>query len=147
MAVGFAFGDEDDYPWGVRIRPDEVETGYSVTLVDLESTNKALYYHASVKTPDKDLEVRFRECGFGLDDLPNEFREEFDAHFPNYDGMADPRFVDGGEPWNNFQAECYGILESNGRDWFQRAPFEMMLTYVTDGCAMYRGRISVSNRD
>jgi len=150
MAAAYACGDKDDnYPWNVDVTRDDNATeplgeprsiqrspdgyarfqfngDYSAKLLDVRASNKAIYYDASIRTPENEIAVSWRDCTAPVDaiEIVEAFSDEFYEAFGDEIDYSSNEFV-------NLYDECLESLVNEGREWFEQAPFEMMFAFVT----------------
>ena len=145
-----ACGDKDDnYPWNVDVTRDDNATeplgeprsiqrspdgyarfqfngDYSAKLLDVRASNKAIYYDASIRTPENEIAVSWRDCTAPVDaiEIVEAFSDEFYEAFGDEIDYGSNEFVE-------LYDECTETLVNEGREWFEQAPFEMMFAFVT----------------
>ena len=159
MAVAYACGVKDNYPWDISASPTAAATpdGYltfqwdetcSVKLLDVGIHTRAIpNFTACIRTASGELFVTWRDCG-----QPGPSEESMIAAFPDefYEafGDVDPDefYAYDTDMFINFYQSCVETLKEDGRRWFRRAPFEMMLTFAADDNYNYN-KIAFSLQD
>ena len=94
--------------------------------LDVRASNKAIYYDASIRTPENEIAVSWRDCTAPVDaiEIVEAFSDEFYEAFGDEIDYGSSEFVE-------LYDECTETLVNEGREWFEQAPFEMMFAFVT----------------